>query len=220
MRHIGRLPGMRGRRVAFTLIELLVVIAVIAILAALALPVMLQAQRHAIVSSCSSNLRQIAAGLYTYGQSYSMFLPSRKAKTVVSDDDLEPLFPAFVGDIKTFRCPASQYDQPTKGEHINYKTSLQGTYGDRAQLSYEYPGECLLSLSRKIDTRFALFAYDDDGRGTNVRTDVDAHSPAGGNMSFADGRVEWVKANDWYYAVWDGIYAWYNPPKRFPRPTP
>lgn len=212
--------GVRRRGPGFTLIELLVVIAVIAILAALALPVMLQAQNHAIVTSCSSNLRQIATGLHIYGKNYSMFLPCRASRTVVSDDDLEPLFPIYVGDIKVFRCPGSQYDQPTKGEHINYKTSAQGTHGERAQLSYEYPGECLLSLSRKVNTRFAAFAYDDDGRGANVRTDVDAHSPGGGNMSFLDGRVEWVKANDWYYAVWDGIYAWYNPPKRCPRPKP
>ena len=208
-----RLPRRRG----FTLIELLVVIAVIVILAALVMPVISQALRRAEVASCASNIRQITQGLFMYGKASWMYLPCRKTKTV-SDDDLSPLYPHYVPNIDVFRCPSSQYDQPKEGKHIYYKTSRRVSKGEEAQLSYEYPGEYVLRLSRRVDPRVAVLAYDDDGRGVNVRTDVDAHSPEGGNMSYVDGRVKWVRAVDWWYGVWDGIYAWASPPKQAPRP--
>ena len=196
---------------AFTLIELLVVIAVIMILAAMAVPTFVTAQRSAFTANCKSNLRQIAQALFTYGHDNGMMLPCR-ATGGVSDDDLSPLFPRYAAEILVFRCPASQYDFPKTVTNLEKKTSAGG------ELSYEYPGEFVISLARKVETHYALLAYDDDGRGVNVQTDVDAHSPEGGNMSFVDGRVEWVKALDWYYAVYDGIYAWANPPRRATRP--
>jgi len=196
---------------SFTLIELLVVIAVVMILAALLMPAILRAQRSALVSSCSGNLRQIVQGLMSYAHAHSMYMPCIQAKSK-SHDDLSPLVPAFVGDIRVFRCPASQYDFPTEPAHIEKKSSAGG------ELSYEYPGEYVLSLARRVNPEFAMLVYDDDGRGRNVCTDVDAHSPEGGNMSFVDGRVEWIPANDWWYTVYDGVYAWDNPPHRAPRP--
>ena len=207
--HGGARPSWRG----FTIIELLVVISVILILAALIMPAIMQAQRSALVASCKSNIRQVVQGLYMYAQSSGQFMPCRKTKTA-SDDDLSPLCPRYVGNIEVFRCPASQYDHPKTPDDIKKKTSAGG------ELSYEYPGEYVLSRTRRVNTQFAVLAYDDDGRGVNVQTDVDAHSPEGGNMSFIDGRVDWVKSMDWWYAVWDGMYAWANPPHRAPRPSP
>jgi len=201
----------RPPRDGFTIIELLVVISVILILAALIMPAIMQAQRSALAASCKSNIRQIVQSLHMYAQASSEFMPCRQTRTV-SDDDLSPLFPRFVADIEVFRCPASQYDHPKTAKDIERKTSAGG------ELSYEYPGEYVLSRSRQVDSQFAILVYDDDGRGVNVQTDVDAHSPEGGNMSFIDGRVEWVKPMDWWYAVYDGIYAWANPPRRAPRP--
>ena len=207
----------RPSRGAFTIIELLVVISVILILAALIMPAIMQAQRSALATSCKSNIRQIVQSLHMYSQASSHFMPCRQTKTV-SDDDLSPLFPRFAGSIEVFRCPASQYDHPKEGKHIQYKTSLRRSKGELAQLSYEYPGEYVISRARRVDSKYAILAYDDDGRGVNVQTDVDAHSPEGGNMSFIDGRVEWVKPMDWWFAVYDGIYAWANPPRRATRP--
>lgn len=195
----------------FTIIELLVVISVILILAALIMPTIMQAQRSALVTACKSNLRQIALGVFLYGKQSDMYLPCMKSGSV-THDDLGPLFPGFVGNIEVFRCPASQYDRPKTAKDIDRKTSAGG------ELSFEYPGEYLLMLNRRVDTKYAVLAYDDDGRGVNVQTDVDSHSPEGGNMSYIDGRVDWVKAVDWWYAVYDGIYAWANPPRRAPRP--
>jgi len=51
---------------AFTLIELLVVIAIIAILAAILFPVFAQAKEAAKKTTCLSNTKQMALGIYMY----------------------------------------------------------------------------------------------------------------------------------------------------------
>lgn len=211
--------GRRGgrRRRAFSLVELLVVVTIIALLVSLVAPSFWRVKRRSRVVICASHLRDISTGLDAYASANRLKLMPCRFAGSASDDDLSPLYPDFVGDIDVFRCPASQYDHPRTGEHIQWKTSVTSK-GEFAQLSYEYPGECLLQTTRVVEADMALLAYDDDGRGVNVRTDVDAHSPDGGNMSYFDGSARWVEAKDWYYAVWDGIYAWYRPPRRAARP--
>src|SRR5690349_15983360 len=61
----------------FTLIELLVVIAIIAILAAILFPVFARARENARRTSCQSNLKQIALGIFQYTQDYDERYPSR-----------------------------------------------------------------------------------------------------------------------------------------------
>lgn len=56
----------RTKARGFTLIELLVVIAIIAILAAILFPVLTNARRQGRVSSCQSNIRQIAVSVFMY----------------------------------------------------------------------------------------------------------------------------------------------------------
>ncbi|NUP99421.1 MAG: DUF1559 domain-containing protein [Armatimonadetes bacterium] len=63
------------RRPAFTLIELLVVIAIIAILAAMLFPVFAKAREKARQTSCSTNQRQLAAGLQMYAEDHDEQLP-------------------------------------------------------------------------------------------------------------------------------------------------
>ena len=70
-------PAIPHRTNAFTLIELLVVIAIIAILAAILFPVFARARENARRSSCVSNMKQIALGIFQYTQDYDEKMPPR-----------------------------------------------------------------------------------------------------------------------------------------------
>lgn len=62
-------------RRAFTLIELLVVISIIALLIALLLPSLGRAKEASRRTACSSNIRQIGIGYYTYGVDFKDRVP-------------------------------------------------------------------------------------------------------------------------------------------------
>ena len=66
---------MKSSQSAFTLIELLVVIATIAVLAGLSLPIYSKVQENGRTVQCTSNLRQIAAGLLSFAGEHGGLCP-------------------------------------------------------------------------------------------------------------------------------------------------
>ena len=108
----------RGR---FTLIELLMVVAMILILTGLLLPAVGKALRRAEIISCTSNLKNIALSIFSYGNDHNGWFPFEPAITATNDYDnmykvvlhsFKLLCPTYLPNPEIFVCPGAMQEKP------------------------------------------------------------------------------------------------------------
>lgn len=92
---------------AFTLIEMLIVVAIVALLVALLFPVLLNARRHAQISPCISNLKQLYTALTMYRDDCGGCWPYYLAQ-------LEP----YVRSHEVYRCPLDTFGGAGRTETV------------------------------------------------------------------------------------------------------
>lgn len=94
----------------FTLIELLVVIAIIAILAAILFPVFARARENARRSSCQSNLKQMALGVFQYTQDYDEKFPLvYQMKVAPYHEGWAQVVQPYMKSVQIFQCPSESH---------------------------------------------------------------------------------------------------------------
>jgi len=123
----------KSSKKAFTLIELLVVIAIIAILAAILFPVFARARENARRTSCQSNVKQIALGIFMYAQDYDEKLPAFYVNTIANASDTNPFgwadaMQPYLKSTQIFQCP-SESTAPSN-QSAAAATRFGGGYSD------------------------------------------------------------------------------------------
>jgi prepilin-type N-terminal cleavage/methylation domain-containing protein/prepilin-type processing-associated H-X9-DG protein len=210
---------------AFTFIELLVVIAIIAILAAILFPVFGRVRENARRTSCQSNLKQLALGIFQYTGDYDERYPIRDgAPTSTGSTGRWPrdVFP-YVKSIQVFQCP-SKRTNPDKG-NIELETFSQygmpyasGNNNTEVLSRLGYPTVLVQEPTRSFLLTETKQANSTNGSGfwtpsftRNSTANSAEHSTAyftssvhleGYNVAFADGHVKWVKFGDSNSYIW------------------
>lgn len=216
-----KLPDKKNR--GFTLIELLTVIAIIAILASILIPVVGQVRESARRAACKSNLRQLGMGLILYANEHDDRLPvmqpsppwswdiNRDILEVLTDGgrdrdivycpsgtpndaDIYWNYPSFyavttyvlmvpgAGRVHPRWVNRTLYPEPYKfqGEEIHPEPSQR-----------ELAADAVISVGRNFSDVTA------GGSPVSDRTNhLDGAYPAGGNILFLDGHVEWRDFKD------------------------
>jgi len=212
----GVFPG-RQNRVGFTLIELLVVIAIIAILAAILFPVFSQVREKARTASCSSNVRQLAQAWVMYMQDYDgNMMPSCYGCCVDFGYGQGPggcfmywgLLHPYVKSVQAYQCPTRPHER--EGQWFAFPPfhpDWYWTYGYncrvfnvRTEAGLERPAQTVLfldSVAWPPRTHDACLRPNYDPYNPDAPNQPWSNMPywhqGGGNVSFCDGHVKWMK---------------------------
>ncbi len=203
-------------REGFTLIELLVVIAIIAILAAILFPVFAKAREKARQTACASNLKQLALGALMYAQDYDegmlgfgAFLDDPNNLTNDWNGAYHNPFltlQPYLKSLDVLKCPSD-----SGGYCRSYKNGTNPDTGKANGTSYEWNAWVMgAGLGSIVEPSRTILHFD----GWIPYYDLlsspyhfnSCHSD-GGNMSFCDGHVKWVKN---FYVLWPNIGNGYD----------
>jgi len=116
---------------AFTLIELLVVVAVIGILASLLMPTIIRSMRKASAAACTSNLKQLHAGILYYVKEFELLPAAGDAQWRRWYNHIEE---RYLRGTEIFKCPANK--NVPYGYGLNYRFYMGPNY---VGMSSPYP---------------------------------------------------------------------------------
>jgi prepilin-type N-terminal cleavage/methylation domain-containing protein/prepilin-type processing-associated H-X9-DG protein len=202
---------MSFKKNGFTLIELLVVIAIIAILAAILFPVFARAKQSANVSGCSSNLKQIYAGLAAYCDDYDGKLPNadhiegfvppatRSSMTQKPDPrQIHSKLLKYTGNkLELFRCPADKVIPRMAGGVFDMNDPRISTcdfaiFGSSYQWRDRIREKLLSSFTSPSKLSIARDAVPFHMNHTTATIENWHQKGSGGNAIFMDGHVKFV----------------------------
>jgi len=197
----GKLPPAPG----FTLIELLVVIAVISILAAIMFPVFAKAREKARETTCQSNLRQMGLAFEMYCSDWDeIYPPTSNWKARLQD---------YIKTTNINKCPSRPslpwyYGQ---GYNIGCTSPSVAGFPEKSMSQIVNPGDKILiaewdrcNAGPPCGTTGLL-----SGGATSYWAVCRIHN-GGSNLLFADGRVKYMKPEQ-YHSTTDHIDSDGNP---------
>jgi prepilin-type N-terminal cleavage/methylation domain-containing protein len=180
----------------FTLIELFLVIAVIGVLAAILLPALAKAREGARRQACASNLRQLGAAIHLYALEHEGKLPwSGGGGDGRCFADLKP---EYIGEEEVFMCPSD----PTTDPNIPFTNYELSRGSDSFRGSYDYLGAwtdrpITIDLDNPLEANPNTPIVWDVFSATRRYISTVSHVPAGGNVVFISGKLEFVRSREW-----------------------